>query len=97
MMSGASDEFCRAINEGDIEVAKAALVRIPNFGNAIKHLVDWLLQCGCIEYVTLSNGILKSQPPQKMLTLTTRPPGAARTFHLKLSLGSHMEIHDFEG
>ncbi|MEY9387522.1 hypothetical protein ABIF93_005779 [Bradyrhizobium japonicum] len=107
-MSEARDEFCRAIDAGDVKVAMATLVGVvsadesmhtdtdPNFGNAIKHLVDWLMQCGCIEDVELSSGILKSQPPLKVLTLTTRPPRADR-FHLKLRLGYRMEVHSFEG
>ncbi|MCK1604753.1 hypothetical protein IVB02_25955 [Bradyrhizobium sp. 166] len=108
-MSEARDEFCRAIDEGDVKVAMATLVGVmsadesmhtdtdPNFDNAIKHLVDWLMQCGCIEDVALSSGILKSQPPLKMLTLTTRPLGTGRIFHLKLQLGSRMEIRALEG
>jgi hypothetical protein len=108
-MSEARDEFCRAIHEGDIKVAKATLVGVvsahesmhtdtdPNFGNATKQLVDWLMQCTCIENVEISSGILKSQPPLKMLTLTARPPGVGRIFHLKLRLGSQMEVHSFEG
>ena len=108
-MSEARDEFCRAINEGDVMVAKATLVGVvsahesmhtdtdPNFGNATKQLGDWLMQCSCIESVKFSSGIMKSLPPLKMLTLTTKPPGAARIFHLKLRLGPHMEVHSFEG
>lgn len=107
-MSEAADEFCRAINRGDVEAAKAALAGLvsahesmhtdtdPSFANAIKHLVDWLMQCGCIEDVELASGILKSQPPQKMLTLTTGSAAAGRIIHLKLRLGSRMEVHSFE-
>ena len=69
----------------------------PNFDNAIKHLEDWLMQCGCIERVTRSSGLLKSYPPQKLLMLTTKSPGAGRIFHLKLRLGNQMEIDAFEG
>lgn len=107
-MSEARDEFCRAIDEGDVQVAMATLVGVvsadesmrtdtdPNFGSAIKHLVDWLMQCNCVEDVQLSSGILKSQPPLKLLTLTTRPPEAGRIFRLKLQLGSSMEIRALE-
>jgi hypothetical protein len=107
-MSDARDEFCRAIDEGDVKVAMATLVGVvsadesmhtdadPSFGNATEHLVEWLMQCRCIENVELSSGILKSQPPLKLLTLKTRPPEAGRIFHLKLRLGSQMEVHSFE-
>ena len=108
-MFEAREEFCRAINEGDVTVAKATLAGVvsadesmhtdtdPNFGNATKQLVDWLMQCNCIEDVELSSGIMKSQPPLKMLTLTAKPPGGARIFHLKLRLGPRMEVFSFEG
>lgn len=108
-MSEVRDDFCRAIDEGDVKVAMATLVEVvsadesmhtdtdPNFDNAIRHLMDWLMKCGCIEDVALASGILKSQPPLKILTLTTRPPGAGRIFHLKLRLGYRMEVHSFEG
>ncbi|UGY11955.1 hypothetical protein HAP48_0000480 (plasmid) [Bradyrhizobium septentrionale] len=108
-MSEARDEFCRAIDAGNVMVAKATLAGVvsadesmytdtdPNFGNATKHLVDWLMQCRCIENVEFSSGIMKSLPPLKMLTLSTKPPGPARIFHLKLRLGPHMEVHSFEG
>lgn len=108
-MSGANEEFCRALDAGNIATAKAVLIGVvsahesmqtdkdPNFVNAIKHLEDWLMQCGCIEHVTRSSGLLKSQPPQKLLILTAKAPGAGRIFHLKLRLGNHMEIEAFEG
>ena len=106
-MFEAHDEFCRALDAGDIAIAEATLAGVvsahesmhtdedPNFGNATKQLVDWLTQCNCIEDVEISSGMLKSQPPLKMLTLTTKSPGGARIFHLKLRLGPHMEVHSF--
>jgi hypothetical protein len=109
VMSDADDEFCRALDTGNVAAAKAVLVGVvsahesmqtdedPNFDNAIKHLEDWLMQCGCIEHVTRSSGVLKSYPPQKLLMMTTKSPGAGRIFHLKLRLGNHMEIDAFEG
>jgi hypothetical protein len=78
VMSDADDEFCRALDAGNIATAKAVLVGVvsahesmqtdedPNFDNAIKHLEDWLMQCGCIERVTRSSGLLKSYPPAKV-------------------------------
>src|SRR4051794_15372271 len=107
-MSETRDEFCHAINGGDIVGAMGTLVTVvsgdesmhtdtdPNFGNALERLVGWLKQCGCIEEVELSSGILKSQPPLRVITLTMRPPGAGRVLHLKLRLGSRMEVHSFE-
>jgi hypothetical protein len=108
-MAAARDEFCRALDQGDVAKAEAALANVlssnesmhsdtdPSFATAISHLVDWLMQSGCVVHVDVSDGILKTYPPQKRLVLTARTTGVNRIFQLKLRLGQRMEIHVLEG
>jgi hypothetical protein len=108
-MAAAGDEFCQALDQGDIAKAKVVLAEVlssnesmhsdtnPSFATAISHLVDWLMQSGCVVHVQVLNGILKTYPPQKRLVLTARAAGANRIFQLKLRLGQYMEIHTLEG
>lgn len=108
-MAAAGDEFCEALDQGDIAKAEVALAEVlssnesmhsdtdPSFATAISHLVDWLMQSGCILHVEVLAGILKTYPPQKRLVLTAKAIGANRIFQLKLRLGQRMEIHALEG
>ena len=107
-MSSASDAFCRAIIGSDMGAARAVLSEMvaadesmntdtdPTFGDAIQHLVCWLSKCECIKNVGLSGGIMKSQPPQKLIVLTTGRPEAAQILHLTLVLGSRMQVLSLE-
>jgi hypothetical protein len=102
------DVFCQALNSGDIAAAQARLAHIvatndlmridkdPNFGVAIRNLVNWLMQSGCIRGVDVSEGLLKTQPPQKVLELTADHAGGNRIFYLKLGLGRLVEIEALE-
>jgi hypothetical protein len=101
------DVFCQALNSGDITAARARLAHIvatnesmridkdPNFGVAIGNLVNWLMQSGCIRGVDVSEGLLKTQPPQKVIALTAKDAGNSK-FYLKLSLGRLVEIDALE-
>lgn len=102
------DVFCQALNRGDITAAQARLAHIvatnesmridkdPNFGVAIDNLVKWLMESGCIQGVDVSEGLLKTQPPQKVLVLTAQDAGGNRKFYLKLRLGRLVEIDTLE-
>jgi hypothetical protein len=102
------DVFCQALNGGDIAAAQARLAHVvatnesmridkdPNFGVAIGNLVNWLMESGCIRGVHVSDGLLKTQPPQKVLELTAHDSGGNRKFYLKLRLGRLVEIDALE-
>ena len=102
MTSGAPG-FCDAVQNGDLPAAHAIVSEFlstgtrwendPSFGREITHLVEWLIKSGCIENVLVSEGMLKSEPPQKVLLLTTTIKGSYRSLVLKLNLGRHLKVH----
>jgi hypothetical protein len=107
-MSIMSREFCRALDEGDLGRAKIILGEVvstselmrsdtdPNFSAAIKHVVDWLTESGCVTRASVAEGVLKSLPPQKILLLGARMKGQDRTLTLRLRLARHLEVHALE-
>jgi hypothetical protein len=102
------DVFCQALSKGDIDAARARLEQVistteamqtdqdPNFSNAISNLVNWLIQRGCVRRVSVLEGVLKTQPPQKVLLLEISSAGKDIILHLKLRLSSRMVIHALE-
>lgn len=96
--------LCRALESENVAQAQDRLSQVisateamhadqdPNYSNAIGRLVSWLMESGCIGSVTVNEGLLKSQPPQKILVLKPSYASKNRTLELRLSLGSQLEV-----
>lgn len=96
-------EFCQALEEG-IDAARVVVVRFvallasrrtyedPSFEQQISDLAEWLRGTPCIESVSVHSGILKTAPPQKVLSLAVIVNQQRRTLRLKLRLGRDLEV-----
>jgi hypothetical protein len=102
-----SVDFCEVLEDGRIEVAKeliasaasgpgSTLSHDPNFERDIQRLADWLSQKPCVAEVSVRDGVLKTEPPQKVICFTASVKGKTQAITLRLQLGRHLQIHALE-
>jgi hypothetical protein len=103
-MSRASEAFCQAVAAGDLAAAGAAAtaamrddpsMRVAteiDCGPAVAKFTEWLMRCGCVTAVEATSGLLKSEPPQKLLVVETTCSASLCTLHLTLSLDQPINI-----
>jgi hypothetical protein len=100
-------EFCYALEEGRADLAAAIISKVisrlnltwsddPNFASQIEQLAEWLRRQICIENVFVFEGVLKTEPPQKVLSLTASIKGQRRSMTLKLCLGRNLQVHELQ-
>ena len=105
-MSQHSD-FCDAVEQGRFEAALSliggALRGLDSTASAlvdqerqIAALARWLTDRPCVRGVSVVDGVQKRLPPQKIVTVEIAGQGSVRSFQLKLSMGSRVEIVSFE-
>lgn len=102
-MTDADFEFCRALEEG-LHRAKVVVARFvatsvsarahddPRFEQQISDLVGWLGRQPCIETISVMPGVLKTEPPQKVLSIEAVTDKQRVTLRLKLRLGRGLEV-----
>ena len=102
------EAFCRAVAASDHAAARIAATEAlkdelpigvdldPDCVAALAGFRDWLLGCRCVASVEAMSGLMKSEPPQKLLLVETKRSAFPRTLRLTLLLERPMRVVSIE-